>query len=79
MTFTQVVWKIFTGVGVKTIVLFENFLSSKLQNIYCISQHEEFNTLCLNIDPLTVKIASWVIRQVVIFCGQTFVKGSIKF
>ena len=27
---------------------YENLLSSKLQNIDCISQHEEFKTLCLN-------------------------------
>ena len=31
---------------------YENLLSSKLQNIDCISQHEEFQTLCLNTSVL---------------------------
>ena len=32
-----------------------------------------------DIDPLTVKVASWVIRTSYNISGQNFVKGAIKF
>ena len=39
---------------------YENLLSSKLQNIECISQHEIFQTLCLN---TTVLETAFVLHQ----------------